>query len=115
MRFEELPTQQKREQFAKHVRVGLRGGCWKWTATQTFDGYGLFGLNPRTNGPHRAHVLSYTLFVGEIPEGQYVLHTCDNRRCVSPEHLYLGTHQDNMDDMIAKGRHRPRGKAQQPR
>ena len=57
-----------------------------------------------------AHRASWMFANGPIPEGMYVLHRCDNRRCVNPGHLFLGTDRDNMDDMIAKGRCRsPKG------
>lgn len=77
-------------------------GCWNWTGCIRKNGYGKFGV-----GAHKvdfAHRVSYTLFKGPIPEGMCVLHSCDNRRCVNPNHLFLGTHQDNMDDMEKKGR-----------
>jgi len=51
-----------------------------------------------------AHKISYLYYKGTIPENMYVLHHCDNRCCVNPEHLFLGTHKDNMDDMIKKNR-----------
>lgn len=75
--------------------------CWNWKASCHKIGYGDFrvGKNMR-----RAHRVSYTLFVGEIPDNKKVLHKCDNRRCVNPDHLFLGTQKDNMIDMIKKGR-----------
>ena len=98
------------EIFAQHVRVGLRGGCWLWTGSLSDDGYGCTGAR-YTGTTLRANRVAYELYVGPIPPGKQVLHSCDNRKCVSPEHLFLGTLQDNMDDMWAKGRARPRGKS----
>lgn len=68
--------------------------CWLWTGCLA-DGYGKFSL---TGKMVRAHRFAYELWVGPIPEGQIVRHTCHVRACVNPDHLVLGTHQDNMDD-----------------
>lgn len=75
-------------------------GCWIWTS-YTVSGYGQICL-VRTK--FAAHRLSYTIHKGEIPNGLFVLHHCDERLCVNPDHLFLGTHQDNMDDMFSKNR-----------
>ncbi len=84
--------------------------CWNWTGFLTRDkggGYGLFRL---VQGKEtRAHRYSWTLHNGQIPDGLWVLHKCDNRKCVNPEHLYLGTHDDNMRDGVLRKRFR-RGK-----
>lgn len=79
-------------------------GCWYWIGYTLPKGYGLF----RVNSPRRkvlAHRYSYTVNNGPIPRGKLVLHECDNPTCIRPDHLFTGTHQDNVDDMIKKGRH----------
>jgi hypothetical protein len=77
--------------------------CWIWTGALIPKGYGMIG---KDGGRELAHRVAYELFIGPIPEGMFVLHRCDNRRCVNPKHLFLGTNTDNMQDMIAKGRAR---------
>lgn len=74
--------------------------CWEWTGPISQNGYGLFFAR-RSIKAHRA---SWFLHNGEIPLNLFVLHRCDNRKCVNPSHLFLGTCLDNHRDMIAKGR-----------
>lgn len=76
--------------------------CWLWTGSLQQNGYGRcsFKIFP-TNLAHRA---SYSLFRGRITKGLHVLHKCDIKNCVNPEHLFLGTHNDNMKDMVIKQR-----------
>lgn len=80
-------------------------GCWLWTSCVDSDGYGY--LHNRTIDAAKnlkAHRVAYEEFIGPIPEGKYVCHTCDVRSCVNPAHLWLGTHEENQNDRIAKGR-----------
>lgn len=72
--------------------------CWYWRGSLTDLGYGVYGRSKT------AHRLSWEIHNGKIPDGLHVLHRCDVRSCVNPRHLFLGTHQDNMKDMVAKGR-----------
>lgn len=84
-------------------KVKKSDGCWEWTASDNGNGYGVFGVSGRTTYAHR---FSFELHHGSIPDGMYVLHKCDNRRCVRPDHLFSGTQRENVHDMIAKGRRR---------
>ena len=78
------------------------GPCWEWIGSLQKNGYGRFHIDPK-NKPH-AHRAIWIMVNGEIPKGLFVLHECDNPKCVRLDHLRLGTRQDNVDDMMAKGR-----------
>jgi len=85
------------------ARVDKRGSddCWEWTAGTGNHGYGTLSINGQ---PETVHRLSWVMANGPIPDDLHVLHKCDNRLCVNPAHLFLGTNLDNIEDMITKGR-----------
>lgn len=76
-------------------------GCCLWLASISERGYGRIYDDGKNK---RAHRVSYEEYIGPIPEGLLVLHRCDTPACINPGHLFLGTHQDNMDDMVKKER-----------
>ena len=98
------------DRFHAKVRTA-ENGCHEWQGCLARNGYGQIGLGKRVLYAHR---VAWTLAHGD-PGDSYVLHRCDNRRCVNPDHLFLGSFQDNMDDMVAKrrqacGRRKPNAK-----
>lgn len=86
-------------------KVDAGEGCWVWNGAMDKAGYGKILKEPGKNQAYFfAHRLSYQIHYGEFNNEFHVCHKCDNPSCVNPEHLFLGTHQDNMDDMVRKGR-----------
>jgi hypothetical protein len=86
------------ERFGSKV-VPVESGCHEWRSTLHRDGYGKFWFE---GGQIPAHRMAYLLYRGEVPEGSWVLHTCDNRKCVNPDHLYLGDAKQNTKDRIER-------------
>lgn len=83
------------------TKVAFAGSdCWYWYGAMHKLGYGLMSAL----GESKAHRISWRLHKGDIPDGLFVLHKCDVRNCVNPDHLFLGTQTDNMRDMVKKGR-----------
>jgi HNH endonuclease len=84
----------------------VENGCWLWTGSKSTGrcgGYGNLKFNGKTISAHR---LAYILTYGEIPDQQEVCHSCDDRLCCNPAHLFVGTHLENMRDMFKKGRNK---------
>jgi len=78
-------------------------GCWEWCGALHTTGYG-WTADPDLRRPNYAHRVMFKAARGPIPAGLWVLHRCDNRRCINPDHFFLGTRGDNSADMVAKGR-----------
>jgi hypothetical protein len=88
-------------------KVVIVGSCWEWTGGLAGGGYGHFMYFVSLDAPVRqvpTHRFSWEMLYGPIPDGLLVCHSCDNRRCVRPSHLWLGTDQANADDKMQKGR-----------
>ena len=98
------------ERFEEKFEVDEDTGCWNWIAAKHDRGYGYFYTSPSFSNRKMdfAHRVSYYLYKGEkVDTNVCVRHKCDNTSCVNPDHLEKGTHKDNMQDMVKRGRHKP--------
>jgi hypothetical protein len=103
----EMTDEQKLERlkksFEKHVV--RTEGCWGWKGSLTKQGYPVMSCRKEI-GSDRGHRASWIIHKGVIPPGMYICHSCDNPICTNPDHLWVGTYQQNQDDKMKKGRHR---------
>lgn len=99
-------TPEKIAAFLAQVAVGDPDECWEWQGSRSNLGYGAVAVRGTGYGPTGAHRVAYGIANGGIPDGMYVCHSCDNPPCCNPNHLFVGTHRDNMRDMDEKGRSR---------
>lgn len=81
--------------------VVVPSGCWEWRGARNSAGYGTVNLQGKS---HFLHRLMYTVYYGAIPPKMFVMHSCDNKKCCNPKHLSVGSHAENMQDMVRKGR-----------
>lgn len=95
------------ERLLRHIEIDMTRQCWLWSGARMKCGYGRIHVGSLFDGTNRvelAHRVSYRAFVGPIPDDMLVMHKCDVRECINPEHLSLGTYRDNTQDMLRKGR-----------
>lgn len=104
MSWNKIPIKPVKQRFLEKVSVNKSNGCWEWTgAWKRPEGYGFFWMN-RSKKNEYAHRVSFEIFNRKHPGDLQVCHTCDNPKCVNPDHLFLGTAKDNMRDRSNKGR-----------
>ena len=102
------------QRFLEKTMFEPMSGCWVWHGANTRPGNG-YGRIFHEGRLWCAHIVSYMSFIGDVPAGMNVLHSCDNPFCVNPQHLFIGTQRDNVLDMVKKGRmnttNAPKGEA----
>lgn len=102
---EEERLERRTLRFMTRVHMEPNSGCWLWSGQKSKAGYGRFKVKKDLkNKGWAAHRWAAKYIGGMDIEGQFVCHHCDVRLCVNPDHLFVGSHQDNMDDMVSKGR-----------
>ena len=89
------------QRFEEKIEMIPECGCWIWTAATNIHGYGLFIFNGKMQSTHR---ISWQVYRGAIPAGMFILHRCDTRLCVNPNHLRIGTQKENIQECHSKGR-----------
>lgn len=90
-----------RRPLGERLLYDIVGDCWEWTKCRNPTNYGLINIDGSSRLAHR---VAYSHWVEPIPASTHVLHKCDNPPCINPEHLYLGTQQDNVRDRMVRGR-----------
>ena len=101
--FIESKMKKTKERFESKLKK--TNNCWEWQACLSKKGYGQFGICEEGKWKIvAAHRVAYMIFVGPVPGGMHVLHKCDNPSCVNPNHLFVGTNDDNVADRVSKGR-----------
>ncbi|WP_432444511.1 HNH endonuclease signature motif containing protein [Sporomusa sphaeroides] len=101
------------ERILANIKINSNTGCWEWTGAlkgkDRLKQYGHLTIGSRSKGTRKtvsAHRYSYKIYKGNIPDNMDVCHKCDNPKCVNPEHLFIGTRQDNVNDRESKGRNK---------
>ena len=102
LNFEHMMPSLPMDKFWRFVDIGKVNECWNWEGAKDGGGYGTF-VSPVIE-ESKSHRISWAIVNGEIPDGFWVLHKCDNSSCINPYHLFLGTHRDNMWDKVKKER-----------
>lgn len=92
------------------IKINLLNNCWEWQKCVQGNGYGRLNFNRKSDYVHR---FAYKAWIGNIPLKKDICHTCDNRKCINPEHLFVGSRKDNMQDAKKKGRIAQRDKLPQ--
>lgn len=96
-----MTKEELKDHLYNHVKLIPNSFCWEWTKSND----GRYGLFHKGKPNQKAHRVSWELHNESIPKGMCICHTCDNPLCVNPDHLFIGTMKDNMQDMVAKERH----------